>query len=102
MNGWKRQSATLFLKDLRSGFAVIVIVGNLRPVASPEGELGIRVRDLDQTVIGQPCARSDPSGAFPRDGARGSNLPGVTMTHMLERMIEGYQSAFTPEALRVF
>jgi uncharacterized protein (DUF2252 family) len=77
-------------------------VGNLRPVASAEGELGIQVRDLDQTVIGQPCARSDPSGAFPRDGARGSNLPGLTTAHMLERMIEGYQSAFTPEALRVF
>jgi uncharacterized protein (DUF2252 family) len=34
--------------------------------------------------------------------ARGSNLPGVPTAHTLERMIEGYQSAFTPEALRVF
>ena len=30
--------------------------------------------------------------------ARGSDLPGVTTAHMLERMIEGYESAFRPDA----
>jgi uncharacterized protein (DUF2252 family) len=30
-------------------------VGNLGPVASAEGELAIQVRDLDQTVIGNPA-----------------------------------------------
>jgi hypothetical protein len=29
---------------------------------------------------------------------RGSDLPGITTVNILERMIEGYEAAFTPEA----
>jgi uncharacterized protein (DUF2252 family) len=30
--------------------------------------------------------------------ARGSLLPGVTTAHIIERMIDGYEQAFAPEA----
>ena len=73
-------------------------VGNLGPVASAEGELAIQVRDLDQTVIGNPAHDLIRLVLSLAMVARGSDLPGVTTAHMLERMIEGYQSAFRPEA----
>jgi uncharacterized protein (DUF2252 family) len=73
-------------------------VGNLGPVASAEGELAIQVRDLDQTVIGNPAHDLIRLALSLAMAARGSDLPGVTTAHMLERMIEGYQSAFTPQA----
>jgi uncharacterized protein (DUF2252 family) len=72
-------------------------VGNLGPVASTEGKLAIQVRDLDQTVIGNPVHDLIRLGLSLAMAARGSDLPGVTTAHMLERMIEGYESAFKPE-----
>jgi uncharacterized protein (DUF2252 family) len=41
MNGWKRQSATLFLKDPGLDLRGDCHVGNLGPVASAEGELAM-------------------------------------------------------------
>jgi uncharacterized protein (DUF2252 family) len=73
-------------------------VGNLGPVASAEGELAIQVRDLDQTVIGNPAHDLIRLALSLAMAARSSDLPGVTTAYMLERMIEGYQSAFTPQA----
>lgn len=73
-------------------------VGNLGPVASTDGALAIQVRDLDQTVIGNPAHDLIRLGLSLAMAARGSDLPGVTTAYMLERMIEGYESAFAPEA----
>ena len=73
-------------------------VGNLGPVASADGKLAIQVRDLDQTVIGNPAHDLVRLGLSLAMAARGSDLPGVTTAYMLERMIEGYESAFAPEA----
>ncbi len=73
-------------------------VGNLGPVASADGALAIQVRDLDQTVIGNPAHDLIRLGLSLAMAARGSDLPGVTTAHMLERMIEGYEAAFAPEA----
>jgi uncharacterized protein (DUF2252 family) len=73
-------------------------LGNLGPVASAEGELAIQVRDLDQTVIGNPAHDLIRLALSLAMAARSSDLPGVTTAHMLERMIEGYQSAFTLQA----
>ncbi len=74
-------------------------VGNLGPVASTDGKLAIQVRDLDQTVIGNPAHDLIRLGLSLAMAARGSDLPGVTTARMLERMIEGYEAAFAP-ALR--
>jgi hypothetical protein len=73
-------------------------VGNLGPVASTNGAIAIQVRDLDQTVIGNPAHDLIRLGLSLAMAARGSDLPGVTTVHILERMIEGYEAAFAPEA----
>jgi uncharacterized protein (DUF2252 family) len=69
-------------------------VGNLGPVASTDGTLAIQIRDLDQTVIGNPAHDLIRLGLSLAMAARGSDLPGVTTARMLERMVEGYESAF--------
>lgn len=69
-------------------------VGNLSPVAGADGSLNIAIRDLDQTVIGNPThdlVRLRLSLAM---AARSSDLPGVATANILERMTEGYGSAF--------
>jgi uncharacterized protein (DUF2252 family) len=73
-------------------------VGNLGPVASKDGGIAIQVRDFDQTVIGNPAHDLIRLGLSLAMAARGSDLPGVTTANMLECMIEGYESAFTPGA----
>ena len=72
-------------------------VGNLGPVASAKGALAIQIRDLDQTVVGNPAHDLIRLGLSLAMAARGSDLPGVTTAHMLERMVEGYEAAFAPE-----
>jgi uncharacterized protein (DUF2252 family) len=74
-------------------------VGNLGPVASNAGKLAIQIRDLDQTVIGNPAHDLVRLGLSLAMAARGSDLPGVTTARMLERMIEGYEAAFAPDEL---
>ena len=69
-------------------------VGNLGPVASADGALAIQIRDLDQTVIGNPAHDMVRLGLSLAMAARGSDLPGVTTARMLERMVEGYENAF--------
>ena len=73
-------------------------VGNLGPVASTDGALAIQIRDLDQTVIGNPSHDLIRLGLSLAMAARGSDLPGVTTARIIERMIEGYETAFAPEA----
>ena len=73
-------------------------VGNLGPVASAGGNLAVQVRDLDQTVIGNPAHDLIRLGLSLAMAARSSDLPGVTTAHILERMTGGYESAFAPEA----
>ncbi|MCB8878433.1 DUF2252 family protein [Acidisoma silvae] len=73
-------------------------VGNLGPIASKDGALAIQIRDLDQTVIGNPAHDLIRLGLSLAMSARGSDLPGVMTTRMLERVIDGYEAAFTAEA----
>ncbi len=68
-------------------------VGNLGPVAGSDGSLEIDIRDLDQTVIGNPAHDLMRLGLSLAMAARSSDLPGVTTAHMLERMMEGYEAA---------
>ncbi|MFC0406609.1 DUF2252 family protein [Roseomonas elaeocarpi] len=72
-------------------------VGNLGPVASAKGKLEIQIRDLDQTVIGNPAHDLIRLALSLATAARGSDLPGVTTARMLESMVAGYESAFEEE-----
>ncbi len=75
-------------------------VGNLGPVASGDGILAIQIRDLDQTVIGNPVHDLIRLGLSLATAARGSDLPGVATAHMLERMTVGYETAFEADPER--
>ncbi len=72
-------------------------MGNLGPVANAAGQIEIQIRDLDQTVIGNPAHDLVRLGLSLASAARGSDLPGVTTVKMLERMMEGYEKAFEPD-----
>jgi len=74
-------------------------VGNLGPVGSGSGGLAIQIRDLDQTVVGNPAHDLVRLGLSLAMAARSSDLPGVVTALMIERMVEGYASAFRPDAL---
>lgn len=73
-------------------------VGNLGPVASTDGTLAIQIRDLDQTVVGNPAHDIIRLGLSMAMAARGSDLPGVTTARMMECIIDGYEAAFAPSA----
>ena len=68
-------------------------VGNLGPLAHSDGRVEIQIRDLDQTVIGNPIHDLVRLGLSLASGARGSDLPGVTTARILEQIIEGYAGA---------
>ena len=65
-------------------------VGNLGPLADADGGVDIQIRDLDQTVIGNPAHDLIRLGLSLASAARGSDLPGVTTALMLEEMVKGY------------
>jgi len=69
-------------------------VGNLGPIADDDDNIGIQIRDLDQSVIGNPALDLIRLGLSLATAARGSDLPGVTTAKMLEQMIAGYEEAF--------
>jgi uncharacterized protein (DUF2252 family) len=86
--------------------------GNLGPIANADGRVEIQIRDLDQTVIGNPAHDIIRLGLSLATAARGSDLPGVTTARMMEALAEGYEHAFDssdnrpaknkkPEAVRV-
>lgn len=70
-------------------------VGNLGPIASAKGRIDIQIRDLDQTVIGNPAQDLIRLALSLASAARGSNLPGVTTADMIERMVEGYEAGLS-------
>jgi uncharacterized protein (DUF2252 family) len=70
-------------------------VGNLGPLANAKGRVEIAIRDLDQTVIGNPAHDLIRLGLSLATAARGSNLSGVTTAVMLEQMMEGYGQALS-------
>jgi uncharacterized protein (DUF2252 family) len=52
-------------------------IGNLGPLADAKGRVAIQIRDLDQTVIGNPVHDLIRLGLSLASAARGSDLPGV-------------------------
>lgn len=69
-------------------------VGNIGPLAAADGGIAIQIRDLDQTVIGNPAHDLIRLALSLAMAARGSDLPGITTAHIIERMIAGYELAF--------
>lgn len=67
--------------------------GNLGPVADADGRIAIQIRDLDQTVIGNPAHDLIRLSLSLASAARGSHLPGVTTARILEELIAGHQAA---------
>lgn len=65
--------------------------GNLGPLGSVDGRVQIGIRDLDQTVIGNPSHDLIRLALSLATAARGSDLSGVTTAYILEAMIEGYE-----------
>ena len=68
-------------------------VGNLGPVADRKGRVDVQIRDLDQTVIGNPAHDLIRLGLSLAMAARGSNLPGLTTARMTEELARGYREA---------
>ncbi|WP_263263109.1 DUF2252 domain-containing protein [Pseudomonas sp. RIT-PI-S] len=68
--------------------------GNLGPTGDLKGKIDIHIRDLDQTVIGNPAHDLLRLGLSLATAARGSDLPGVATAQMLEEMMRGYELAF--------
>jgi uncharacterized protein (DUF2252 family) len=68
--------------------------GNLGPLASARGGFQIEMRDFDQTVIGNPAHDLLRLGLSLASAAIVSDLPGLTITEMLEGMIRCYTTAF--------
>jgi uncharacterized protein (DUF2252 family) len=68
-------------------------VGNLGPLTDAKGRLAIQIRDLDQTVIGNPAHDLIRLGLSLAFAARASDLPGVTTAKILEDLVAGYQTA---------
>ena len=68
-------------------------IGNLGPLADAKGHVLIQIRDLDQTVIGNPAHDLIRLGLSLASAARGSDLPGVTTARIMEELVAGYQAA---------
>jgi uncharacterized protein (DUF2252 family) len=69
--------------------------GNLGPTGDRKGDIDMHIRDLDQTVIGNPVHDLVRLALSLATAARGSDLPGVTTARMLEEMMRGYRVAFS-------
>ena len=67
--------------------------GNLGPVSDLHGKIDIEVRDVDQTVIGNPAHDLIRLGLSLASAARGSDLPGVTTARMIEEMVDPRRSS---------
>ena len=72
-------------------------VGNIGPLADQKGQVALEIRDLDQTVIGNPAHDLVRLGLSLASSARGSALSGVTTAQMLESLIAGYTHAFAKD-----
>ena len=75
--------------------------GNLGPVADVDGRIDIQIRDLDQTVIGNPAHDLLRLGLSLAMAARSSDLPGVATALMIEEMITGYVATLRGQSARV-
>ncbi len=76
-------------------------VGNIGPLADASGKIEIQIRDLDQTVVGNPAHDLVRLALSLATAARGSDLPGVTVVRMMEEMIIGYEDALKAPRVKI-
>jgi hypothetical protein len=67
-------------------------------LADADGRVDIQIRDLDQTVIGNPAHDLIRLGLSLASAVRGSDLPGVTTARIIEQLIAGYETALMDDA----
>jgi hypothetical protein len=72
-------------------------LGNLGPLADDDDWIDIQIRDLDQTVVGNPAYDLIRLALSLQSAARGSDLPGVASAHIVEAMVDGYSRALDGE-----
>jgi uncharacterized protein (DUF2252 family) len=107
-HAYVRGSTTKFYEWLTAGQGVLPVgpsiwicgdchVGNLGPLADAKGGVALQIRDLDQTVIGNPAHDLVRLGLSLASAARGSDLPGVITARILEGLIEGYEAALAED-----
>jgi uncharacterized protein (DUF2252 family) len=72
-------------------------IGNFGPLADIDEKVHVRIRDFDQTVVGNPAHDLLRLGLSLATAARDSNLPGIVTAHMLEHLMEGYEAALHPD-----
>ena len=65
-------------------------IGNLGPLADAKGRVAVQIRDLDQTVIGNPAHDVVRLGLSLASAARSADLSGVVTSRMLEALARGY------------
>lgn len=73
-------------------------VGNLGPIARCDQQIAVELRDLDQTVPGNPAHDLVRLALSLAMAARSSDLPGVVTARLVEELIAGYLDAFTDPA----
>src|ERR1700759_220172 len=66
-------------------------ISNLGPVAAADGSVDVQVRDLDQTVIGNPAHDVLRLSLSMASAARSCDLPGVATARILEEIVRGYE-----------
>lgn len=72
-------------------------LGNLGPLADAHGHVAIQIRDLDQTVIGNPAHDIIRLTLSLASASRGFDLPGAITAHIVEAVIAGYVEALAGE-----
>lgn len=74
-------------------------LGNLGPLADAQGRVAVQIRDLDQTVIGNPAHDLIRLALSLAAAARGFDLPGATTARMVEAIVAGYAAGLdAPDA----
>jgi uncharacterized protein (DUF2252 family) len=68
-------------------------VGNLGPIASVDARVEVELRDLDQTVRGNPAHDLIRLALSLSMAARSADLPGVTTARLMEELTSGYLEA---------
>lgn len=74
-------------------------VGNFGPIAAPDDEIRIQIRDFDQTTIGNPAHDLIRLGLSLAADAATSDLSGVTTAYMLQRLVAAYAAGLTGRRL---
>ena len=67
-------------------------LGNLGPLADAKGRVEIQIRDLDQTVIGNPAHDVIRLALSLASAARSSDLPGFITARIVEALVGGYEA----------